>query len=101
MDESKPEVNKQTKREPSPLLLIALITIILGSAVSVASLIALAQPVTEENLWTLLAIPFLITGGCLTFVGVVVLIVNGALRGMASAEEVRSEAPDQIGGEPH
>jgi hypothetical protein len=81
--------------------LIALITIVLGSTVSVASLIVLAQPVTEENLWTLLAIPFLITGGCLTFVGVVVLIVNGALRGMANPEEERSDAPTQIGGEPH
>jgi len=56
----------------------------------VASLIVLAQPVTEENLWTVLAIPFLIGGGCVTFVGVVVLIVNGALRGTA-AEDVKSE----------
>ena len=87
MDESKPAVNKQAKRWPSPLLLIALVSIVLGSTVSLASLIVLVQPVTEENLWTLLAIPFLITGGCLTFVGVVVLIVNGALRGMASREE--------------
>jgi hypothetical protein len=92
MDESKPPVNKQTKRWPSPLLLIAVVAIVLGSAVSVASLIALAQPVTEENLWTLAAVPFLIAGGCVTFVGVVVLIVNGALRGMASAaEDVRNE----------
>jgi hypothetical protein len=91
MDESKPAVNKQAKRWPSPLLLIALVSIGLGSAVSLASLIVLVQPVTEENLWTLLAIPLLITGGCLTFVGVVVLIVNGALRGMASREEAGSE----------
>jgi hypothetical protein len=101
MDESKPAITKQTKPRPSPLLLIALISIVLGSAVSVASLIVLAQPVTEENLWTLLAIPFLIGGGCLTFVGVVVLIVNGALRGTADVEEVRSEAPNKVGGEPH
>jgi len=91
MDESKPPVNKQTKRGPSPLLWIALISIVLGSAVSVASLIVLAQPVTEENLWTLLAIPFLIGGGCVTFVGVVVLIVNGALRGTTAEEEVISD----------
>ena len=90
-DESTQPSSKPARRWPSPLLLIALISIVLGSAVCVASLIVLAQPVTEENLWTLLAIPFLITGGCLTFVGVVVLIVNGALRGMASAEEVKSE----------
>jgi hypothetical protein len=100
MGESKPAVNKQAKRGPSPLLLIALISIVLGSTVSLAALIVLAQPVTEENLWTLLAIPFLIGGGCVTFVGVVVLIVNGALRGTA-AEEATSEAPDKIGGEPH
>jgi hypothetical protein len=87
MDELKPAENKQSKRRPSPLLLIALISITLGSIVSVASLIVLAQPVTEENLWTLLAIPFLIGGGCLTFVGVVVLIVNGALRGTAASAE--------------
>ena len=90
-DESTEPSSKSARRRPSPLLLIALISIVLGSAVSVASLIVLAQPVTEENLWTILAIPFLITGGCLTFVGVVVLIVNGALRGMASQEEVRGE----------
>jgi hypothetical protein len=88
MDELKPPVNKQTKPGPSPLLFIALISIVLGSAVSVASLIVLAQPVTEENLWTLLAIPFLIAGGGVTFVGVVVLIVNGALRGNAASAEV-------------
>ncbi|HEX6567311.1 MAG TPA: hypothetical protein VF020_23670 [Chthoniobacterales bacterium] len=91
MDESKPAINKQAKRGPSTLLLIALISIVLGSAVSVGSLIALAQPVTEENLWTILAIPFLIAGGCVTLVGVVVLIVNGALRGTAGEENVRSE----------
>jgi hypothetical protein len=89
-DESTQPSSKRPRRGPSPLLLIALISILLGSAVSVASLIVLAQPVTEENLWTLLAIPFLIGGGCVTFVGVVVLIVNGALRGTA-AEEVKSE----------
>jgi hypothetical protein len=89
-DESTQPSSKRPRRGPSPLLLIALISIVLGSAVSVASLIVLAQPVTEENLWTLLAIPFLIGGGCVTFVGVVVLIVNGALRGTA-AEEVKSE----------
>ena len=97
MDESKPGVNKQAERGPSPLLLIALISIVLGSAVSVGSLIVLAQPVTEDNLWTILAIPFLIAGGCVTFVGVVVLIVNGALRGTASAEEGKSDEPDKIG----
>jgi hypothetical protein len=90
MDESKPAVSKQAKRGPSPLLLIALVSIVLGSGVSVASLIVLAQPVTEENLWTIVAIPFLVAGGCVTFVGVVVLIVNGALRG--TTEEVRSES---------
>jgi hypothetical protein len=89
-DESTQPSSKRPRRGPSPLLLIALISIVLGSAVSVAALIVLAQPVTEENLWTLLAIPFLIGGGCVTFVGVVVLIVNGALRGTA-AEEVKSE----------
>ena len=101
MDESKPAVNKQAKGGPSPLLLIALVSIVLGSGVSLASLIVLAQPVTEENLWTIFAIPFLIAGGCVTFVGVVVLIVNGALRGTAGAEEARSEAPNKVGGEPH
>jgi hypothetical protein len=88
-DESTQPPSKPARRGPSPLLIIALVSIVLGSAISVASLIVLAQPVTEENLWTLLAIPFLITGGCLTFAGVVVLIVNGALRGMASAAERR------------
>jgi hypothetical protein len=90
-DESTQPSPKSARRGPSPLLLIALVSIVLGAAVSVASLIALVQPVTEENLWTLLSIPFLITGGCLTFVGVVVLIVNGALRGTAASAEVSGE----------
>jgi len=90
MDELKPAANKQAKRGPSPLLLIALISLVLGSIVSVVSLIVLFQPVTEENLWTLYAIPFLIAGGCITFVGVVVLIVNGALRGTAASAEEES-----------
>lgn len=88
-DESTEPSSKSARRWPSPLLLIALISIVLGSGVSLVSLIVLAQPVTEENLWTIFAIPFLIAGGCVTFVGVVVLIVNGALRG--TTEEVRSK----------
>ena len=82
MDES-PQLAKPPYRNPSPLLWIAIILIVIGSLAASTSLIVLAQPVSEENLWTLLAVPFLIAGGCLTFVGVVVLIVNGALRGSA------------------
>jgi hypothetical protein len=87
MDKSKPAVAKQTKRAPNLLLWIAIVSIVIGSLLAVISIIVLAQPVSEENLWTLVAIPFLITGGCLTFVGVVVLIVNGALRGTTIPEE--------------
>jgi len=83
MDESPQPVAKTPHRKPSPLLWIAIILIVIGSLTASTSLIVLAQPVSEENLWTLLAVPFLIAGGCLTFVGVVVLIVNGALRGSA------------------
>ena len=91
MDEFKKPANKQNERPPSRLFWLAIIFIVIGSLVAVISLIILAQPVSEENLWTLAAIPFLIAGGCVTFVGVVVLIVNGALRGTASQEEVRSD----------
>jgi hypothetical protein len=91
MDEAEQPVKKQKESPPSRLLWLAIIFIVIGSLVAVISLIVLAQPVNEENLWTLVAIPFLIAGGCVTFVGVVVLIVNGALRGTASREEVRSE----------
>ena len=90
MDEAKQPAKKK-ESPPSRLLWLAIIFIVIGSLVAVISLIVLAQPVNEENLWTLVAIPFLIAGGCVTFVGVVVLIVNGALRGTASREEVRSE----------
>jgi hypothetical protein len=83
MDESTQPVAKETRRKPSLLLWIAIILIVIGSLTASTSLIVLAQPVSEENLWTLLAVPFLIAGGCMTFVGVVVLIVNGALRGSA------------------
>jgi hypothetical protein len=61
--------------------------IVIGSLVAVISLIILAQPISEENLWTLTAIPSLIVGGFVTFIGVVVLIVNGALRGSAASAE--------------
>jgi membrane protein YdbS with pleckstrin-like domain len=90
MDEAEQPVKKK-ESPPSRLLWLAIIFIVIGSLVAVISLIVLAQPVNEENLWTLVAIPFLIAGGCVTFVGVVVLIVNGALRGTASREEVRSK----------
>jgi hypothetical protein len=89
MDEStQPEV-KQPHRGPNPLFCIAVILIVIGSLAASTSLIVLAQPLSEENLWTVLAIPFLIAGGCLTFVGVVVLIVNGAVRGSAISEELK------------
>ena len=91
MDEPEQPVEKRKERPPSRLLWFAMLSIVLGSLVAAISLIGLAQPVSEENLWTLAAIPSLIVGGCVTFVGVVALIVNGALRGSAGAEEVRSE----------
>jgi hypothetical protein len=86
MDESKPAVTKQPKRAPNRLLWIAILSIVIGSLAAVISLLLLAQPGNEENLWALLAIPALIVGGCVTFVGVVLLIVNGALRGSRQAE---------------
>jgi len=91
MDEVTEPETKQPQRPPSRLLWFAMISIVLGSLVAAISLIGLAQPVSEENLWTLAAIPSLIVGGCVTFVGVVALIVNGALRGSAAGEEVRSD----------
>jgi NAD(P)H-dependent flavin oxidoreductase YrpB (nitropropane dioxygenase family) len=89
MDESTQPEPKQPHRGPSPLFWIAVILIVIGSLVASTSLIVLVQPVSEENVWTILAIPFLIAGGCLTFVGVVALIVNGAVRGSAISEEVK------------
>jgi hypothetical protein len=91
MDESTQPEAKQPNRRPSPLSWIAVILIMTGSLTASTSLIVLAQPVSEENLWTVLAVPFLIAGGCLTFVGVVVLIVNGAVRGSAISEEVKAD----------
>ena len=91
MNESPQPAAKEIRRKLSPLFLIAIILIVIGSLIASTSLIALAQPVGDENLWTLLAVPLLIAGGCLTFVGVVVLIVNGALRGAAMSDEVKDE----------
>jgi hypothetical protein len=91
MDESIQPANKQKEHPPSRLFWLAIILIVIGSLLAVISLITLAQPGNEENLWTLTSIPSLIVGGCATFVGVVVLIVNGALRGSAVSAEVRSE----------
>ena len=89
MDEPTQLEAEQPNRGPNPLFWIAVILIVIGSLTASTFLIVLAQPVSEENLWTVLAIPFLIAGGCLTFVGVVVLIVNGAVRGSAISEEVK------------
>jgi hypothetical protein len=89
MDESTQPEAKEPHRGPNPLFWIAVILIVIGSLAASTSLIVLAQPLSEENLWTVLAIPFLIAGGCLTFVGVVVLIVNGAVRGSAISEELK------------
>lgn len=86
MDESAQLEPKRPHQRPSSLFWIAVVLIVIGSLTASTFLIVLAQPVSEENLWTLLAIPFLIAGGCLTFVGVVVLIVNGALRGSEPVE---------------
>jgi len=91
MDESTQTEAKQPHRGSNPLFWIAVILIVIGSLAASASLIVLTQPVSEENLWTILAIPFLIAGGCLTFVGVVVLIVNGAVRGSAISEELKGD----------
>ena len=91
MDESTQLEPKRPHQRPSPLFWTAVILIVIGSLTASTSLMVLAQPVSEENLWTVLAIPFLIAGGCLTFVGVVVLIVNGALHGSAISEEVTDQ----------
>jgi hypothetical protein len=91
MDESTQTEAKQPHRGSNPLFWIAVILIVIGSLAASTSLIVLTQPVSEENLWTILAIPFLIAGGCLTFVGVVVLIVNGAVRGSAISEELKGD----------
>jgi uncharacterized membrane protein len=87
MDEPSQREIEQPHRAPSRLLWIAIILIVIGSVLALISFFELAQPVSEENLWTLAAIPSLIVGGCVTFVGVVGLIVSGALRGRALPEE--------------
>jgi|GEM_PF-7048906 len=92
MDELLAPADKPTKNRPrSRLLWMAIGFIVIGSLIATIAFIILAQPVSEENLWTLMAIPVLIGGGCLTFVGVIVLIVNGALRGIRQTEDVKNE----------
>jgi amino acid transporter len=91
MDELPQPETEQPRRAPGRLLWIAIILIMIGSLVAVISLLVLAQPVSEENLWTVAAIPGLIVGGCVTFVGVVGLIVSGALRGSMPQEPGEQE----------
>jgi hypothetical protein len=86
MDKLPQPETEQPQRVPSRLLWIAVILIVIGSVVAVISLLELTQPVSEENLWTVAAIPALIVGGCVTFMGVVGLIVSGALRGRMPQE---------------
>jgi uncharacterized membrane protein len=87
MDEPSQRETEQPHRAPSRLLWIAIILMVIGSVLALISFLELAQPISEENLWTVAAIPGLIVGGCVTFVGVVALIVSGALRGRALPEE--------------
>ena len=94
MDESIQPTNQRIERPRSRLLWIAITLIVIGSVVAVISLLELAQPVSEENLWTLTAIPALIVGGCVTFVGVVGLIVSGALRG-GMPQELGEQEPGE------
>lgn len=86
MDELPQPETEPPRRRSSRLLWIAIILIVIGSVVAMISFLVVAQPVSEENLWTLAAIPGLIVGGCVTFVGVVGLIVSGALRGSMPQE---------------
>ena len=44
------------------------------------SLIVLSQPVSEENLWTLYAVPFLVVAFCLFVAGIAIIIVHYLLK---------------------
>jgi hypothetical protein len=51
-----------------------------GGLTALISLVVLNQPVTEDNLWTLYAVPYLIVGCCVFVVGIGVIILHYLLK---------------------
>jgi hypothetical protein len=72
------EINRD--RKPTALLWLGIVSTTIGGLTVLISLIVLWQPVSEENLWTLGAVPFLILGCCLFLTGVATLTVHLVLR---------------------
>ena len=62
--------------QKSTVLWMGLATTAAGGLTALISLVILNQPVTEENLWTLYAIPYLIVGCCVFVVGIGVIILH-------------------------
>jgi peptidoglycan/LPS O-acetylase OafA/YrhL len=69
------------KLKGRPLLwAIGIVLATIGGLIAVISLLVLTLPVTEQYLWTLIAIPYLIAGCCIFLVGVVAMLARLVLK---------------------
>ena len=64
----------------STILWIGIATTATGGLTALISLVILYQPVSEENLWTLYAVPYLIVGCCVLVVGIGVIVLHYLLK---------------------
>ena len=71
------ETNEPRK---SITLWIGIVTSTAGGLTALISLVVLSQPVSEENLWTLYALPYLIAGCCVLVVGIATIILHYLLK---------------------
>jgi hypothetical protein len=67
------------KRKPL-LWSIGIVLATIGGLIALISLLVLTLPVTEQYLWTLIAIPYLIGGCCVFLVGVVAMLAHIVLK---------------------
>jgi hypothetical protein len=69
------------KLKQRPLLWsIGIVLATIGGLIAVISLLVLTLPVTEQYLWTLIAIPYLIGGCCVFLVGVIAMLAHIVLK---------------------
>jgi hypothetical protein len=66
--------------QKSIALWIGIVATTAGGLTAPISLGVLSQPVSEENLWTLYAIPYLIVGCCVLAVGIVTILLHYLLK---------------------
>lgn len=72
----------ERQNKPRPLLWIGIVLATIGGLTALISFLVLFLPVTEQYLWTLLAVPYLILGCCTFLVGVAAMLGYKVLKAM-------------------